>query len=234
MCPPQQDTSHVCLSCCQHMCCFIFSVESNKNKEKTLSEWEGASKPLNVAAYILNYAYVIEHQDSGYRVVCLIPDEGLWSKRSPFWCMSLSLFECVRHKRSILKSSLYYRDPRENRSEAAERKESWPREEGKGKAGWRCESVSICPVWWCEVQTDRQTEGRMETQSILQHSQLKMPGGGCWVTTGQFSSSLLSPQLFSWLQISEPRRKQFPLVQWNLHSVPAGEGRGNRERRNNS
>lgn len=51
------------------------------------------------------------------------------------------------------------------------------------------------------------------------HSQLKMPGGGCWVTTGQFSSSLLSPQLFSWLQISEPRRKQFPLVQWNLHSV---------------
>lgn len=55
----------------------------------------------------------------------------------------------------------------------------------------------------------------------LQHSQLKMPGGGCWVTTGQFSSSLLSPQLFSWLQISEPRRKQFPLVQWNLHSLKA-------------
>lgn len=45
------------------------------------------------------------------------------------------------------------------------------------------------------------------------------------MTTGQFSSSLLSPQLFSWLQISEPRRKQFPLVQWNLHSAQSGEGR---------
>lgn len=61
--------------------------------------------------------------------------------------------------------------------------------------------------------------------SVRRYSQLKMPGGGCWVTTGQFSSSLLSPQLFSWLQISEPRRKQFPLVQWNLHSAQAEEAR---------
>ncbi|MEQ2182351.1 hypothetical protein GOODEAATRI_021436 [Goodea atripinnis] len=61
--------------------------------------------------------------------------------------------------------------------------------------------------------------GVLRCSSILQHLQLKIPGGGCWVTTGQFSSSLLSPQLFSWLQISEPRRKQFPLVQWNLHSA---------------
>lgn len=74
---------------------------------------------------------------------------------------------------------------------------------------------------WCGLMVwGRQIETQM-CNSILQHSQLKMPGGGCWVTTGQFSSSLLSPQLFSWLQISEPRRKQFPLVQWNLHSLKA-------------
>lgn len=78
---------------------------------------------------------------------------------------------------------------------------------------------------WCGLMVwGRQIETQM-CNSILQHSQLKMPGGGCWVTTGQFSSSLLSPQLFSWLQISEPRRKQFPLVQWNLHSVRWGNKR---------
>ena len=56
-------------------------------------------------------------------------------------------------------------------------------------------------------------------EGCVQYSQLKMPGGGCWVTTGQFSSSLLSPQLLSWLQISEPRRRQLPLLHWNLHSA---------------
>lgn len=48
--------------------------------------------------------------------------------------------------------------------------------------------------------------------------QLKMPGGGCSVTRRQFSSSLLSPQSFCWLQTSEPRYKHLPLVQVNLHS----------------
>lgn len=72
-----------------------------------------------------------------------------------------------------------------------------------------------CPDWvW-----DKRRQALSVAASVRWHSQLKMPGGGCWVTTGQFSSSLLSPQLFSWLQISEPRRKQFPLVQWNLHSA---------------
>lgn len=51
-----------------------------------------------------------------------------------------------------------------------------------------------------------------------QYSQLKMPGGGCSVTSRQFSSSLLSPQSFCWLQISEPRYKHLPLAQVNLHS----------------
>lgn len=45
-----------------------------------------------------------------------------------------------------------------------------------------------------------------------------MPGGGCSVTRRQFSSSLLSPQSFCWLQTSEPRYKHLPLVQVNLHS----------------
>lgn len=56
----------------------------------------------------------------------------------------------------------------------------------------------------------------MHTRS--QYSQLKMPGGGCSVTSRQFSSSLLSPQSFCWLQISEPRYKHLPLAQVNLHS----------------
>lgn len=73
--------------------------------------------------------------------------------------------------------------------------------------------------------TSRVRECELGDDSIRGYSQLKMPGGGCWVTTGQFSSSLLSPQLFSWLQISEPRRKQFPLVQWNLHSAQSEEAR---------
>lgn len=51
--------------------------------------------------------------------------------------------------------------------------------------------------------------------------QLKMPGGGCSVTRRQFSSSLLSPQSFCWLQTSEPRYKHLPLVQVNLHSEKA-------------
>lgn len=59
----------------------------------------------------------------------------------------------------------------------------------------------------------------MHTRS--QYSQLKMPGGGCSVTSRQFSSSLLSPQSFCWLQISEPRYKHLPLAQVNLHSVKA-------------
>lgn len=51
--------------------------------------------------------------------------------------------------------------------------------------------------------------------------QLKMPGGGCSVTRRQFSSSLLSPQSFCWLQTREPRYKHCPLVQVNLHSEKA-------------
>lgn len=80
-------------------------------------------------------------------------------------------------------------------------------------------SINVCVCLWGARR-------RRSGGAALQYSQLKMPGGGCWVTTGQFSSSLLSPQLFSWLQISEPRRKQFPLVQWNLHSAQSGEGGG--------
>lgn len=56
----------------------------------------------------------------------------------------------------------------------------------------------------------------MHTKS--QYLQLKMPGGGCSVTSRQFSSSLLSPQSFCWLQINEPRYKHLPLAQVNLHS----------------
>ncbi|OCT76610.1 hypothetical protein XELAEV_18031814mg, partial [Xenopus laevis] len=46
---------------------------------------------------------------------------------------------------------------------------------------------------------------------------------GCSVTRGQFSSSLLSPQSFSWLQIREPRYKHLPLVQhlWPANQLPA-------------
>lgn len=62
---------------------------------------------------------------------------------------------------------------------------------------------------------------RLDAKVSRRDLQLKMPGGGCSVTRRQFSSSLLSPQSFCWLQTNEPRYKHLPLVQVNLHSVKA-------------
>lgn len=59
---------------------------------------------------------------------------------------------------------------------------------------------------------------RLDAKVSRRDLQLKMPGGGCSVTRRQFSSSLLSPQSFCWLQTNEPRYKHLPLVQVNLHS----------------
>lgn len=70
----------------------------------------------------------------------------------------------------------------------------------------------------CRLQNTLRHNATRVSQRDLQ---LKMPGGGCSVTRRQFSSSLLSPQSFCWLQTREPRYKHLPLVQVNLHSGKA-------------
>lgn len=78
------------------------------------------------------------------------------------------------------------------------------------------DQASKQPDFWGKQTYSKYIHTRMHTKS--HYLQLKMPGGGCSVTSRQFSSSLLSPQSFCWLQINEPRYKHLPLAQVNLHS----------------